>query len=200
MSFRCSSKYKVEASNLVTAFFTEKCEETPVYKKSGAVVFVNSRSLLREVNESMERSFDKQGCGDIDIAVVHGHMPKEEKFFNLKTFCSNEVIDDYDYSPVRCFISTSASDHGIDHNLLCFEVICEWPENISVFIQRRGRLVRQKIEQDEEPLVGECVLVAGLDNFIYLYIRAALGQYNSPVDDDNSTQGWEGTNTIFTKT
>jgi superfamily II DNA or RNA helicase len=68
--------------------------------------------------------------------------------------------------------------------------MCEWPENISVFIQRRGRLVRDGSD-------GECHLVASLDNFIFLFARSALRQHNAPDDTTTPATALNNSNSIF---
>jgi superfamily II DNA/RNA helicase len=143
----------------------------------------------KDVTDAIETSLDKNECCDIDVITVHGQLEKEEKFFNLTAFCSDDVVDGFDRQPSRVYTSTASGDHGINHSDLRAEVMCEWPENISVFVQRRGRLVRNGGD-------GECHLVASLDNFVYLFVRSALRQYNSPEEDRAPTPS-TGTNSIF---
>jgi hypothetical protein len=75
------------------------------------------------MGEAIETALDKHDCGDIDVIAVHGKLEKEEKFFNLTAFCSDDMIHGYDCQPVRCYLSTASRDHGINHSNLRFEVI-----------------------------------------------------------------------------
>jgi superfamily II DNA helicase RecQ len=148
MKFVCSNLYKSKAASIVTNFIKKRkadwaeshgdgfdTEGEAAFDKdnSAVAVFVNSRALAKDVTDAIETSLDRNECGDIDVVTVHGQLEKEEKFFNLTTFCSDDIVDGFDRQPSRVYTSTGSGDHGINHSDLRSEVICEWPENISVF-------------------------------------------------------------------
>ena len=200
MQVYITDSLKSEASKRVTKFFkgldgddsaaTDEIldeDSTP----PAAVVFTNSKQLSREVIQTLEDSLDKKDCCLIDVINVHGDLPKVEKFFNLDAFCSNGEVDGFDRTKVRAFVSTASSDHGIDHKNLLLEVMCELPDSISTYIQRRGRLARH----------GEsatCMLLINLQSFMYYYVRSYLRRFNTANDNSvDEANAWDGHNTVF---
>jgi len=92
---------------------------------------------------------------------MHGALLKSKKYFLINTFTGHNVIEGL---RPRCMCSTPAGDLGIDHPDAQAITIFGWPENPSVFLQRRRRGSR-------DGQSSWALLVAGLSSHLFLSKR-----------------------------
>ena len=116
---------------------------------------------------------------------VHGSLSKNEKFNLIKIFVSHLQIEDFN---PRVLVGTSATDLGIDKSKLKRVQIYEWCEDLSTFVQRRGRASR-----DGE--LSTCSTYAGLAAYTAMIARIYREQDSG---DDNAEYTIAGMNTDVT--
>ena len=106
---------------------------------SCAFIFLNSRSLVDNLTKSLETRIDKHHSLDADVVEITGAMQKPLKYTNINLFTQKIRIPGMD---PRVMVATSAGDLGIDHPDAQLVYNCEFPEDVSTLVQRRGRASR----------------------------------------------------------
>ena len=114
-------------------------------------LFANSKRLTHSLMPKLEDKLDASNA-HADVLHVHGSLDKTKKFNLIKIFVSKLEVKDFH---PRVLIGTSDSNLGIDKSDLRRVQIYEWPEDVGVFGQWRGRAGRNGEE-------CECYTTTGL--------------------------------------
>jgi hypothetical protein len=164
---------------------------------SSCFFFVNTKSRVDDIVKAIETKIDSHSTVTADVLHITGGMKKPAKYANIGIFTGKIVLDGVD---ARVMVATSAGDLGVDHPNAQLIINCEWPEDCSTAVQRRGRASRA----GEKALF---VIVAGIGSYLGLLRRffidnscsapsdagAPLAGYNnsevaSPVRQGNAAQ------------
>ena len=149
---------------------------------SSAFVFFNTRSLLPGVIKHLEGKIDQHDTVDADVIQIHGKMDKALKSININIFTGKLKLPDVN---PRVLVATSAGDMGVDHPNAQYVLNCEFPEDPSTVIQRRGRASRR----------GENAvffLAAGVASYLNLMRRIHIG--STPFFNDQPDDALDGFN------
>ena len=161
---------------VITSAYSTQLHHTVEYCRvtdGSAFIFANSKALTYKLVASIEKKLDvldKQ----VDVLHIHGGLDKSKKFHLINIFCRNVTVDII--SP-QVAISTAAADLGVNCRHCTLVQICEWCENISSFVQRKGRGARN----GEESVTS---MNAGLSSILSLEKRIDRAQHVDDDDDD----------------
>ena len=172
------AQHYIQMSQRVTSSYTSELDSiVETLNKSSvdvAFVFINSKMRSFKIVKSLEDKLDLANIAD-DVIHLHGSLRKEEKFALINIVTGKVKVTDV--SP-RSMVATSAADLGIDHSDCRAVFILEWPDSISVYIQRRGRGSR-------DGRSSETRLAAGISSYIGL-IKRILAADDREADDIDS--------------
>lgn len=127
---------------------------------------------------SIEKKLDVL-ARQIDVLHIHGGLDKPKRYHLINIFCRNVTVD---ISSPQVAISIAAADLGVNCRYCTLVQICEWCENISAFVQRKGRDAR-----NGEDLVTS--LNAGLSSILSLEKRIDYALHVEDNNDDANTDG-----------
>ena len=127
MHHQVSSEYTKTLDRVV-----DYCRDHP---SGGAFVFVNTKSLSTRMLPLLEGKLGEKNVA-VDVIHVHGSQAKDEKLNLIKLLMGTMTV--LDFNP-NILLATSAADLGINHPNVGLVLICEWPEDIATYVQRRGR-------------------------------------------------------------
>ena len=102
---------------------------------SSVFVFFNTRSLIPGVIKHLKGKIDQHPTVDADVIQIHGKMEKALKGININIFTGKLKLPDLN---PRVLVATSAGNMGVDHPNAQYVLNCEFPEDPSTVIQRRG--------------------------------------------------------------
>ena len=122
---------------------------------SAAFVFTNGRALSFHLVDGLESKLDANDISS-DAVHIHERLRLEDKMNFIKLYSEKIKVPDYD---PRVLIATSAANLGVDHPNAQCGLNNEWPNNISTFVQRRGRAYCRNE-------IAIIVIVAGVASFI----------------------------------
>ena len=161
------------------------CRDHP---SGGAFVFVNTKSLSTRMLPLLEGKLGEKNVA-VDVIHVHGSLAKDEKLNLIKLLMGTMTV--LDFNP-NILLATSAADLGINHPNVGLVLICEWPEDIATYVQRRGRSGRAG-------QYARVILVAGLSAYRSLIWRIySQGDYPDEDIDADVDAIIAGVNTIVT--
>ncbi len=143
---------------------------------SCVVIFCNSRKLSQHFSFHFDKKLD-QAKLTIDIININGSLDKIDKFWRIRLFCDNCHSCQGQF---RALVTTNASNVGIDKHSIALQVRFEWPRDLLMYFQERGR------ESRSQGARSTCIVFADFASFIYLMSQLLM---TSKQNDGQSSCG-----------
>ena len=125
---------------------------------SSAFIFLNDRTLVDSITKAVKTRVDKHDTFEVDVVKITGAMEKLLKYTNINLFTHKIRIPDIH---PRVMVATSTGNLGVDHPDTQLVYNCEFPEDPSTLVQRRGRAPR-----DGQP--AQFIVKVGLASYLNL--------------------------------
>jgi len=132
-TFICSAKglYVSKGLTLVSEYLRG---DHPV---KSAVIFCNSRHQSQHFRDHLESKLNQLKL-NIDVLHINGSLHKTVKFWRICLFCDEGHIHEADF---RVLVTTNAANVGIDKSQIALQVQFDWPRDLLIYFQERGRRV-----------------------------------------------------------
>eukprot|EP00984_Skeletonema_dohrnii_P032361 scaffold26378_cov206-Skeletonema_dohrnii-CCMP3373.AAC.2 len=102
------------------------------------VVLTTLPATAKSLEAKLCEKLNKAKC-NVDVVIVHGQLPKMDKFINMRLFCAKLV---FEYFCPRALVTNGAGNTGIDSPSVTGMVRAGWAMNLPTVLQERGRCAR----------------------------------------------------------
>ena len=147
------------------------------------VVLTTLPSTAKSLEAKLCEKLNKEKC-NVDVVVVHGQLPKAEKFINMRLFCAKQ---NFEFFCPRALVTNGAGNTGIDSPNVRAMLRVGFPTDLQTLLQERGRCARQ--EQMKGSITFGCNIKSLLEN---LYLLNELGQSSSESGSDARSNSADG--------